>query len=281
LRVNPGDSELCVVTIRNRHAASRTFRLEPQGVRGSHSGAGVRFSEPQTEEARDTAGAWITPLVSTVTIPPRGVAEVPVRVTIPPDPPRGAAYATLDVVPAGRSAAGDTQVQIESRVAVPFLLDVSGKGRPKLSLHDPRAQSLRWGRDPWTFRAELDNDGSLHATTSGRVRIRSIFGNEVASLPVSDQPVLPGGRQPIIESWDDVPWFGLYRYDVRMSDANAPGHPVARASGWFIALPNWWILALAAALLCWQVAGMVLRRRRRQRAADADTHDEPEFDEEY
>jgi hypothetical protein len=98
------------------------------------------------------------------------------------------------------------------------------------------------------------------------VRIRSLFGNVVNELKVADLPLLPGGRTRLERTWDDVPWFGIYRWDLRVA-AGEQSDDVARAEGWFVALPPWWVLAIAAAIIAFAIFGGIARRRN---AADED-----------
>ncbi len=250
-----GDAFTCLLMIRNRRPATTTFQLEPYGVIGSKSpNTAFEFVGADDERFGATAGPWLEPLVPDVTIPPRGVVRVPVKVTIPDDPPVGSAYGSVNVVSRTRASAGENVLGIESQAATIFLLRVGGEGRPDLGLGDVEAPRLRWNRDPWTLTANLDNDGTLHATSSGRVRVRSLFGNVVAELPIDRETILPGGREPIAATWKGVPWIGLYRYDVRVengpaTEGDTPPTSVATADGWFVALPPWWVLALVAALL--------------------------------
>jgi hypothetical protein len=263
--VQPGDRIHCVITIRNRHKAPHTtFTFSTEGLTGSHAhNTDVRFIDPADPDAAKTAASWVVPGIPSITLAPRQVAAVPITITVPADPPRGGVFASFEVSPKAATSAGDTNVRIDARVAVPILLRVGGTGTPKLSLHDVHAPQLRWNRDPWTLRAKLDNDGTLHATPSGRVRVRSLFGNTVADLHVDGRPLLPGGRQPVIETWRGVPWLGFYRYDLRLTDSTDTGGNIARAHGWFVALPPWWVLVLAALVLSYAVVGGIARRRRR------------------
>lgn len=265
----PGDAITCIVTIRSRLARTATFELAPRGILGARSSAtGVRFVEAGDDDANATAVGWIAPASERVRMAPRSVARVPVVVTVPEDAPVGGVYAALDVV--SRTAdvdAGDTSLGIETVRQVSMLLHVGGEGTPKLRVRDVRAPQLRQDRDPWTLRADLTNDGTLHAVAGGRVRIRSLFGSTVASLPVPAATVLPHGRVDVETTWDRVPWFGIYRYDLRV--AGRSGDP-ARAEGWFVALPPTWMLAAAGVLV---LAALVLLVRGRRRASHAD-HDE-------
>jgi hypothetical protein len=169
-----------------------------------------------------------------------------------------------------------------------FLLRVGGEGRPDLRLRDVEAPKLRWNRAAWKLTANLDNHGTLHANASGRVRVKSIFGNVVAELPIRRETVLPGGREPVAGTWKGVPWFGLYRYDVRVENGPAskgeqvPAN-VETVDGWFIALPPWWVLVLIGMVL---LALMVRWWRGRREdvwddepgAPDNSGFNDPEFD---
>jgi hypothetical protein len=194
-------------------------------------------------------------------------------VIVPKDPPVGSAYASLDVVSRAVARAGETTIPIESHLATQLLLRIGGDGAPKLSLHDVDAPKLRWDRDSWKLTGSLDNDGTLHANTSGRVRIRSLLGNDVATLDVRPATVLPGGRVAIAATWDGVPWLGLYQYDLRMtSDGDAAS--VATTEGWFVALPPWWQLAIFVAIF----STLLVRRVRAGRGRWEDEHDDDDDD---
>jgi hypothetical protein len=207
-----------------------------------------------------------------VTLAPRGTADVPVVLTVPDEPPVGSAYGGIDVVSTSSAPGpGDTNLGIEKHVVSAFLLAVGGEGAPDLQLRDVHAPKLRWSRDPWTLRAKLDNEGTLHATPRGRVRIRSLFGNVVNELKIADLPLLPGGRSSIERTWDDVPWFGIYRWDIRVAAGERSGE-VDRADGWFVALPPWWVLAIAVAIILFAIFGARWRRRH-ESAWDDDDQD--------
>jgi hypothetical protein len=269
-----GDSFVCTLTVRNRHSEAATFEITPLGMVGSRAGnAGIEFIDASDERWEQTAGSWITPAVDSITLEPREVARIPFRVIVPKDPPVGSAYASLDVVSRAVARAGETTIPIESHLATQLLLRIGGDGAPKLSLHDVDAPKLRWDRDSWKLTGSLDNDGTLHANTSGRVRIRSLLGNDVATLDVRPATVLPGGRVAIAATWDGVPWLGLYQYDLRMtSDGDAAS--VATTEGWFVALPPWWQLAIFVAIF----STLLVRRVRAGRGRWEDEHDDDDDD---
>lgn len=260
--LEPGNSLTCILTLRSRRSATTTFELTPQGILGSKdSRAGYEFLDPGDEDAGATAVSWLEPMPASVTLEPREVARVPVRVTVPENAPTGARFASINVVSnAEQPGPGETVLGIRSEVAAAFLLHVGGAGQAKLTLDEVEAPLVRWNRDPWRLTAELENSGTMHATSRGRVRVQSIFGNTVAELPIPVRTVLPSGRVPVDVTWSKVPWIGIYRWDARVEDAGDED-VVAHADGWIIALPPWWVLALVAAL----VAGWIVHRLRRRR----------------
>lgn len=263
----PGDSFTCMLTIRSRRSKRATFQLEPYGLLGSRSrNVAYEFIDADDERFGATAGGWLEPLVEEVTLDPREVVRVPVTITVPEKPPTGSAYGSINVISRTRVDEGETVLGIESQVVTAFLLRVGGAGAPDLKVRNVDAPRVRWNRASWKLTANLDNDGTLHATASGRVRVRSIFGNVVAELPISRETILPGGREPLIGAWKGVPWFGFYRYDVRVENGpavqdEAAPRSVGTAEGWFIALPPWWVLALIGLMLVTLIARWWRNRR--------------------
>lgn len=273
-----GDAFQCTLTIRSRQPEPATFELTPLGVVGSRAPrAGYEFVDRSDPRWQQTAGPWIEPAAQVITMPPRGVARVPFRVAVPENPPVGSAYGALGVTLRTREDAGGTSIGVESVVASVLLLRVGGEGQPQLELRGVDAPRLRWSREPWPIEATLDNDGTLHARTDGRVRVRSIFGNEVATLPLPSRVVFPGGREQLDAEWDGVPWFGFYRWDMRVANDGLPTS-VAIADGWFFALPPWWVLALAGLVMLVLLVRFLRRRADRwgEEADAEDHHDDPD-----
>lgn len=273
-RLEPGDAFTCVLTIRSRRAEPATVQLEPFGVIGSRApNSQFEYVDATDDRWDQTAGDWIDPLVDEVVVPPRGVVRVPFQVTVPDEPPPAGAYGSINVVSRTRASAGAANLGIETHVASMLLLALPGEGSADLRLRSVDAPKLRWDRESWPLAANVDNDGELHARVDGRVRIRSMFGNEVASLPIEQRTILPGGRTEVDIEWDQVPWLGVYRYDVRVSGGEPES--VATHEGWFVALPPWWVLAITAAVVLVLVVRRFLRREDDETFDDEFADDDP------
>ncbi len=261
-----GDVVSCTIVIRSRRSQPATYELTPFGLVGSRRGdLRYEFVDASDERWDSTAGPWLAPVQQRVIIPPRGVVRVPVRVTVPDDPPVGTAGGAIGVTSRSGVTSGDTSIGIESTAATIMLFTVGGDGRPELHLRDVDAPGVRWDREAWPLTANVDNDGTLAGTVGGRVRIRSVFGNEVASLGIVGETILPGGRSQVAVEWGKVPWIGLYRWDLRMQSDTDPA-AVATTDGWLLALPPWWVLAIAGAALLYLLVRSI--RNRADRWAD-------------
>jgi hypothetical protein len=277
LPLNAGDQITCVITIRNRRKNRTTFDLVPVGVLGSKSGdASIRFVAANGNDAGATAASWIKPAVASVTLPPRGVASVPVLISVPSSPPTGGVFGAIDVAPRLRAdaAVGDaTNLGVESRASIGVLLRIGGEGAAKFVLDKASAPLVRWAQDPWTWRAQLDNDGNAAARPVTTIQVKSLFGGTAAKLRNESRALLPGGRTLLVREWDNVPIFGIFRYEATVKPAGDDPGSTATDSGWIIALPPWWVIALFVGLLALIIGGAIVRRRRERAWAEYDDED--------
>jgi hypothetical protein len=262
----PGDSFTCYITIRNRRSTPAIYDISTVGLLGSRTEQ-TRIVPIDAREIGATAAQWIDPVVNSIALKAEESARIPVVVTVPPDPPTGGVYASIQFIARQKTRASGEQAQVgvTSGAAASLLLHVGGTGRAKLAFHDTRTHKLRTSRASWTWRARLDNDGTVEALPSGRVRVRSIFGRTIARFDIHTRPLLPKGGAPVAVTWKGTPWFGVYRWDARVGAAGDATARPATASGWIVALPPWWIVALVLLIAIAVIAWPIVRRRREWR----------------
>lgn len=277
--LRPGDSFSCAVTIRNRRAASATYDISVAGLLGSRTEQ-TRVVPIDAPDIGATAATWVDPVVDSITLAPEQKATIPFVITVPPDAPTGGVYASIQFVtrPLAPADGPAPQVGVTTGAAASLLLSVGGEGRAKLAFTDTRTHKLRTSRASWTWRARLDNDGTAQALPEGRVRVRSIFGRTVARFTIQTRPLLPKGGVPVSVTWKGTPWIGIYRWDARVGAAGDAKATPARASGWIIALPPWWMVGLAVLLLAAVIAWPFVRRQREWRRYVDDEDDDEDLD---
>jgi hypothetical protein len=77
----------------------------------------------------------------------------------------------------------------------------------------------------------------------------------------------------LVREWDNVPIFGIFRYEATVKPAGDDPGSSATDSGWIIALPPWWVIALFVGLLALIIGGAIVRRRRERAWAEYDDED--------
>jgi hypothetical protein len=220
----------------------------------------VEYLDEDDERSDGTARDWVTPEVTRLTMSPREIARVPVRVAVPADAGGGGRYAAVAVRAIGKLGNDTSQLGVQSQIAVPILVAVSGDVRVGLDVSDIAADAVSWNREPWTLRTSVTNTGSTHVIPTGTVEIENMFGTVVERIPVSTRILLPEGSAPIETTWKQTPWFGRYTATVRMTPSGEQS-PVAEESTVVWTLPPWWWFAAAAGVIAVIFVARRLRRR--------------------
>lgn len=273
------DTLRCTLTIRNRVDEPMQLELRPLGMAGSHNltSGGREYFDASDQRFTKSMGPWIDPAVATVKVLPREVVDVPFDIRIPASPSQGAAYGGIGVVSRSKHSSTSTAVGVESMRVSSIMLRLSGSAKPKLKLHNIDSPRIRFNRENWPLTATLTNRGTLHATPQTDIRIRSIFGNEVAVIRLAQGRLLPNASALIEAKWPKVPWLGLYRWQLSATDdssASSFGKGGATASGWFLALPPWWVLLVVIVLLTVVATHRVKRTKHDHEELDDEDSDE-------
>ncbi|MFF6971175.1 hypothetical protein [Streptomyces tsukubensis] len=200
-------------------------------------------------------GAWVALAATTVTVPPRTRADIPLTVTVPPGTPPGertTAVTAAATRPAGRTAAVRLHLRITGpAVAALSVEDVSTEG-PTV-----RYTLVNRGNTVLRPRVELSADGLLG--TAHRRTART-----------TPAELRPGHRVTRTETWGERPF--LDSVSVQVTATAGPGtRAEATASTTLVSRP-----ALAAALTGTVVLLFVgMRRLRRSRTRPRATEANP------
>jgi hypothetical protein len=272
----------CAITVRNRRSSKGVFELELAGAKAStRPGTGpVQLIDRDDPGYDASAASWVTLDAPRVELQSRGVAAVPFDVHIPDAVDPGGHYAALLVRTNGTYAKGKgPSLGYESQVAVMLLLDVKGGHHTRaMQLRDAQAPSVRWNREPYTLTATVRNTGTTHVRPAGTLVVHSIFGGDVAELPVDMQPALPGGRSYLRTTWKGVPWFGYYRVELRLHPQGADS-PTIGATRHVWALPPLWVLIVIVVFLVALAIGWLRSRGGvDRRGGDSDDPDDNDFE---
>lgn len=274
----PGSTLHRTITVRNRRKAITRFELIALGLRGADRGdVPYRLIAPGEKHYATSAAPWLHAAAGEVTLPPRGVATIEVRIDVPRDARPGGHFGA--VVVRQRTGAVDTgggnSVGVQTQLAVPVLVRVAGGGQPDFELVHVRAPGLVWNREPYRLTARVRGTGDLDLVPVGTVQVDNVFGSTVGRFTIRGRRTLPDGATDATVIWQGTPWFGFYHVSVRLHPENADG-PVRTSERTFWALPPLWLLALTALM----IVGIVTAQRWARRTApdDFDTDSTPMID---
>ncbi|MEU9006884.1 DUF916 domain-containing protein [Streptomyces sp. NPDC048551] len=270
-------------TILNSSDQALTFQVFATDAVNTPSGGAFALLPVETKPK--DVGTWIAlgpAAANTVTVPPKGRADIPFTVKVPADAAPGdhvGGIVALNTAVEGVRKDGKVQVGVRRSVGARLYFRVPGPLTPGLSVEDVRV-SRGAPLLPWTKPARatvsyaLVNRGNVVVEPKVSVSARGLFGRRVLDRPGREAKLvlLPGQRVELTEPWADSPQLDRVSVTVAASAAAYPG--LSPSSGTdFLAVP--W--PAAGALLVLAGAAVAARLLRRRRSAPHRTQPAPDL----
>jgi len=277
--LGPGETTTDYVGVSNLGAEPVTVRVYAMDALMTADGA---FSLPPAGTASEDVGAWVGIDGDGVfTIAPGTRADIPFRLTLPPnaepgDHAGGIVASLAELAPAGE---GGQQVAVDRRVGVRVYVDVPGEAAPELVVSDVEVDyrgGLGLTGGPAVVSYTVSNPGNLRLGGDVRVGMSGPFGWALAAAEPQALPeLLPGGEVRLTQEFTEVPPAMLLTGAVDVEPRQREGREgevagIHHASGIAWAVP--WLL-VAGLLVVVAVIVLLVRRgrrlRRRLREAEA------------
>ncbi|MWB97605.1 DUF916 domain-containing protein [Agromyces seonyuensis] len=277
--LGPGETATDYVGVSNLGAEPLVVRVYAMDALMTADGA---FSLPPAGTASEDVGAWVGITGDGVfTIEPGTRAEIPFRLTVPPNAEPGdhAGGIVASLAELSETAGADQQVAVDRRVGVRLYVDVPGVAAPAATVSDIdvayEGGFASFG-GPATVTYTVENPGNLRLGGLVRIALTGPFGWELAAGEPQELPeLLPGGSVRLTQEFADVPPAVLLTATADLEPVQREGRSGAvdgehRAVGTAWAVP-WLLLVVLLALIA--VVVLLVRRgillRRRLRAAEA------------
>ncbi|MGW1276113.1 hypothetical protein ACWD4V_04030 [Streptomyces tsukubensis] len=197
-------------------------------------------------------GAWVALAATTVTVPPRTRADIPLTVTVPPGTPPGertTAVTAAATRPAGRTA------------AVRLHLRITGPAVAALSVEDVSTEGP-------TVRYTLVNRGNTVLRPRVELSADGLLGTDRRTARTTPAELLPGHRVTRTETWGERPF--LDSVSVRVTATAGPGtRAEATASTTLVSRPATAAALTGTAVLLFVGMRRLRRSRTRPRATEA------------
>jgi len=208
----------------------------------------------------------VRPELLSTTLQPLEKVRFHIVIDPPVDAPVGSSIAGLQIevrnTNAGRDLGAEAAVGVRVTSMLHLLLTVPGEVQHDLKVLEAGTRdAFHVGSTRFViYGLRYRNDGNVDEHVEGAVRIRSLFGNVVDTIPLRERILIRGATGSGRAVWTDVPPFGLFsaELEVRGND----GEPIRASMGRVVLLPPYWVLALLAGLLL--LPFMIIGRRRRR-----------------
>lgn len=267
------------VLVVNRSDKPRTITVK--SVDGAVTNTGSYACRENAEEVK-ASGAWVRLAKDEVTLPAGGEEKIDFTITVPENADVGEHNSCLTFMadekepPAQRGG-----VVLRMRQALRVAITIPGDQHRNLSVESlepvdhPRPQDADAAKQQY-FEMTVKNDGNVSADVDMRVRVKSMFGREIANSG-GEYVVIPGAAMTQRFMAEFRPLFGGWytaessiRYDKRLgiygtqqqdADYEEKAGPSTRIFLWPTVL-GWIILGSLVALIAGAI-GLFLSRRRR------------------
>jgi hypothetical protein len=244
---DPGTTIEGEMFIKNEETVEKTFYPSVDG-----------FTEQNGEKVFNNDGLiqdWFSTNQS-VTLKPGDGVKVPYTIQVPADAPAGGQFAVVwwGTTPKNAtSTEGSQSVSIQTRAGILVYINVNGDVVEKAEvthLFKDIKDRFFFGRTV-SFPYSINNTGTVYIKPKGAITVTSIFGSEVANLPINQKgfQILPNSYRDFGDSvWKtELTSIGVYKVNFKLEYGLK--NTVYEKTNWIVVLPIKTISVIVLGLL--------------------------------
>ncbi len=212
----PGETKTVNMIVTNRLGKEKAFQIQLEDFVGSRD-LQKTVVLLDNERGPYSLKDYLRIASSTFVLNNAERVTIPVTIQIPTDAQPGGLYGSVVIStvtsPAEQRPAGSAGISpIVTRIGSLFFIRVAGEVKQDLILKEfsLKGDSRIVGSSPVDFQLLYENNGSIHENPSGSIRVRNMFGSEVATLEVEPWFVMPDSLRLREVSWNSPFLFGRY-----------------------------------------------------------------------
>ena len=254
----PGDTVQKTITVTN-NSTSQTLSLKTL-TRDFivQDDVGTPVLVTTSASGRYLASPWFTVDRDSLTVPPKGQAQLIVIIQIPKDALPGGHYAGIFFQPVPPGGLKTNVSYVSSQVGSLFGITVAGNIKYGAVIKDFKVGQSLYEFGPVSFTTTIENQSDTHISPKVDVKIHDLFGRELADTKLDAVNIFPFTSRTLSGQWDTV--WGLGRYSATLTAAYGPNGDVATRTILFWILP-YRLLAAAGVILLVALAIFILIRR--------------------
>ncbi|NQV90427.1 hypothetical protein HQ487_03405 [Candidatus Uhrbacteria bacterium] len=167
------------VTIINTGASEQVYFLDLLGFTPTEETGTPAFAPI---DPTDELAYWIKFPTKEVLVPAQSKVSVPFQVIVPDDVPSGGYYIAITVSTAPTDVVTTNGATIEAKTAMLVFLTVEGETTESLALLEFNVEHKGTTLPQSLFSFRVQNQGNVHLTPEGSVKLKGPFGNVIAVL---------------------------------------------------------------------------------------------------
>ena len=200
------------LTVTNESGGTEEYLISVRNVSGMNDAGTPTFSEAHSNDPLEAA-SWVQPAVTSISVDFGESVQIPYSIVIPNNASPGSYFAaffvTREADPSLETGAG-----VGFHVASLINLRVSGEVNEEMQLREFYTDGTSFFTKPEvTFKARLDNIGTIHQRPKGVITIIDMLGNEVGQLLINENSgaILPKFDRVFEATWTHEGFaFGRY-----------------------------------------------------------------------
>lgn len=255
LSANPGESLDNSFRIVNGTDQAVTLTTTPKNFTAEGEEGGIELTE---EETAFSLASWISVSPEQATVPARGSQTFEFMIDVPANAEPGGHFGSV-IVQTEAAAVDSTGASVSQETGPLILVSVAGDITEAASIVDFKTTKNFWENGPIIFETRLENSGNVHFKPSGTISIKNMFGNEVTTVDLNEQNVLPGTIRKLQNEWS--PGFAVGRYTADLSVVYGDDGSIDTATTTFIIFPYKIIVPALLGVIALLVIGIRSRRR--------------------
>jgi len=219
--LDPGQSTVKKLSITNRMATKRRFKVEIEDFTGSKTGQQTVILLGD-EKGPYSLKDYLKPEVEEFSLKPKQKIIIPIKIAIPKDAQPGGLYGSV-LISSMPDNSEKTREEEEvgakggaitiSRLGALFFVRVNGVVDQKGSLRDFRiipSKKIFYQGSPKGFEILFENKGNVHLNPYGVIKIKNILGSVVGEIKVDPYFVMPDSLRYRQIRWDKKILTGKY-----------------------------------------------------------------------
>ena len=217
--IDKGGQQSGKVVVTNINDQLIEYQLEAEDFINVSDDGAPSFSGLVGSEDLSALSTWISFTGDTSgELEAKGSVDVYFTIDVPKNAEPGGHYAAVFAKQSSGTEDGSTEIGVSSRVGALILVSVPGAVNKDAEISEFSPPSFIW-KGPLDFTIKVENIGSVHYDSSGKIAIEPVFGT-TAEVDMGTHTIIPQNVRNFSGTWSKRFPFGYYTVTAQATDGN-------------------------------------------------------------